>query len=149
MIDDIYNKDVLRLAANIGATDRLNSPEITVELASPLCGSHITVDVTTKDGAITGYGQEIKACALGQAAAAVVASAIAGTTLDELRQVRQTMSNMLTAGGPAPAGKWSDLSALAPAKDATSRHGAILLPFDAVINGLEKIADSTQIPAGA
>lgn len=135
MIDDIYNKDVLRLAANIGGLDPLENPDHTISLRSPLCGSTIEVSLNTESGRITVYSQNIKACALGQASASVMAQAAIGKTRQDIQDIRDQVEQMLQ-GGAAPDGEWEALAALAPAKDAKPRHGAILLPFDAVLKAI-------------
>jgi len=136
MIDDIYNKDVLRLAANIGGLEPLENPDAETSLRSPLCGSSIEIALNINGNVVTGYSQKIKACALGQAAASVMADVVTGKSKDELQSVRDQIEAMLTTGAAAPAGDWAALAALAPAKDAKPRHGAILLPFDAVLKAL-------------
>lgn len=133
MIDAIYNKDVLRLAANISRTKRLDLPDASVSLNSPLCGSSITVDLKLNNGAVANFGQQVKACALGQAAASVMAATIIGKDRAALETVRDQINEMLTGDGPVPTGDWVALAALAPAKSATSRHGAIMLPFNAAL----------------
>lgn len=136
MIDDIYNKDVLRLAANISRIEPLDAPDARIALRSPLCGSTIEVDLRIRDGRVSDFGQTIKACALGQASASVVADLVIGRDAAELQAVRDQLAAMLSEGAPPPGGDWAALSALQPAKDAKPRHGAILLPFDAVLKGL-------------
>lgn len=136
MIDEIYNKDVLRLAAYISRIDPLADADAHVELRSPLCGSTIEVDLKIDGGRVSDYGQTIKACALGQAAASVVAAQVIGKDAEAIQHVRDQVAAMLAESGPPPGGEWSDLSALQPAKNAKPRHGAILLPFDAVLRGL-------------
>jgi len=136
MIDDIYNKDVLRLAANIGGLEPLENPDAEISLRSPLCGSSIEIALTIKSDKVTGYAQKIKACALGQAAAAVMAKVVIGKTKEDIQSVRNQVDAMLKDGGAAPEGDWQALAALAPAKDAKPRHGAILLPFDAVLKAI-------------
>jgi NifU-like protein involved in Fe-S cluster formation len=139
MIDDIYNKDVLRLAANIGGLDTLVNPDATASLRSPLCGSSIEIAITTKDDVITGYSHSIKACALGQASAAVMATAAIGKTKNDIQIIRDQVEAMLIENAEPPEGDWASLAALAPAKDAKPRHGAILLPFDVVLKALEDL----------
>ncbi len=143
MIDDIYNTDVLRLAANIGRTERLKTPDATVSLRSPLCGSSIEVDIIVSDeNDVTDYAHSIKACALGQAAASVMAAAVIGKTREDIAAVKVKMEAMLKDEGPPPEdGDWTALAALAPAKDAKPRHGAILLPFDAVLKAIDESRD--------
>ena len=66
----LYSGRILELAADIPLTERLEAPDATVRKRSPLCGSTVTVDVVLKNGQVTEFGQDVKACALGQAAAA-------------------------------------------------------------------------------
>lgn len=88
---------------------------------------------------ITGYSQEVKACALGQASASVMAKAAIGKSKKDIQNAKEQIVKMLTKGEALPKGDWAPLSALAPAKDAKSRHGAILLPFEAVLKALAEL----------
>ena len=81
MMDKIYNRDVLRLAAQIGATEPLLNPDATTSVRSPLCGSTIEVSLKVSGGRITKFGQSIQACALGQASASIVAENVIGKNL--------------------------------------------------------------------
>tara|TARA_B100001971_G_scaffold50979_1_gene46172 strand:+ start:1066 stop:1479 length:414 start_codon:yes stop_codon:yes gene_type:complete len=136
MINDIYNKDVLRLAANIGGLEPLENPDAEVLLRSPLCGSSIEIALNTDGERVTGYSQKIKACALGQAVASVMANVVIGKSKVDIQNVRDQIEAMLSTGSAAPDGDWKALAALTPAKNAKPRHGAILLPFDAVLKAL-------------
>ena len=137
MIDAIYNKDVLRLAASITSIQTIENADASASLRSPLCGSSIEISISIKNNRITGYSQKIKACALGQASASVMSKAVIGKSRKEIQNARKTVAEMLTQGTVLPEGDWAELSALAPAKDAKSRHGAILLPFDALLKALD------------
>ena len=138
MIDKIYNKDVLRLAAQIGATDPLLNPDATTSVRSPLCGSTIEVSLKISGGCVTKFGQSIQACALGQASASIVAQNVIGKNLEQILEARKIVNKMLEGNGEAPSGDWSAFNALIPAREAKPRHGAILMPFDAVIGCMEK-----------
>lgn len=140
MIDDIYSMEVLKLAGNITRAEGLDDAQASVSVASPLCGSSITVDLNYADGRVTDFGQRIKACALGQAAASVMAANVIGKSLEELILVRDQMEEMLENDGPPPDGDWVALAALEPARRLAARHGAILLPFRAVIQTIEEIS---------
>ena len=96
----------------------------------------MTVDLTVKDGVITDYGQDVKACALGQAAAAVVGANIVGLTLDQVQAGRDALNAMLKSDGPVPAAPFGDLEVLQPAKDYKNRHASIMLAFDATLDAL-------------
>ncbi len=139
MIDEIYIKDVLRLAANISRAEPLVAPDAHVSMRSPLCGSSIEVYLRVKGGRVTDYGYTIKACALGQSSASVLTANVIGKNANDIQSVRDKLAVMLTHDGEPPDGLWSELSALQPAKDAKSRHGAILMPYDAVLKGFAKL----------
>ena len=93
---------------------------------------------------IAGYAHKVKACALGQATASVMAARAIGRSRDEIALVADRMAAMLATGGAPPAGDWSALAALAPAKDATSRHGAIMLPFKAVLRAFDEATAAAE-----
>jgi NifU-like protein involved in Fe-S cluster formation len=71
----LYSGRILELAADIPHLGRLSSPQASVKRRSPLCGSTVTVDLTMENGRVSGFAQDVKACALGQAAASVVGGA--------------------------------------------------------------------------
>ena len=139
MIHEIYNRQSLGFAADIPRLQRLAAPDATAMAISRLCGSKVTVDVNMKDGVVTDFGQEVKACALGQASSSIMARHVVGSTPEELRSVRDQMYKMLTEEGPAPTGKWAELEALLPVRDFKARHASTLLTFDAVVDAVGQI----------
>ena len=130
----LYSGQILALAADIPHLDRLDSPDATVKKRSPLCGSTVTVDVKMDDGHIQSFGQEVKACALGQAAASVVGANVIGRTPSEIETARDELKAMLKQGGPAPSAPFDELKVLLPAKDYKNRHASILLTLDALVD---------------
>ncbi len=151
MIDlsDIYSERILALAANIPRTTRLDHPDATAEARSKLCGSKIAVDLSMSDGVVTDYGQTVKACLLGQTAAAVLGAQIVGRTAGEIRAVGQTMRAMLTSDGPVPDGIWADLAVLEAVRDYPQRHTSVLLVFDAVDDAMQQIERLSGVSATA
>ena len=139
MINDIYNRKILGFAADIPRLQRLERPDATAVAVSRLCGSKVTVDLAMKDGVVTDFGHEVKACALGQASSSIMARHVVGSTAGELRAVRDQMYRMLKEDGPAPSDKWADLEALLPVKDFKARHASTLLTFDAVVDAVNQI----------
>jgi NifU-like protein involved in Fe-S cluster formation len=136
MINDIYNRKILGFAADIPRLQRLAHPDATAVGHSRLCGSKVTVDVKLANGAVSDFGHEVKACALGQASSSIMARHVVGSTPDELRAVRDQMYRMLKEEGPPPTGKWADLEALLPVRDFKARHASTLLTFDAVVDAV-------------
>ncbi len=139
-LDDIYTEKILELAAGIPHSGRLARPEASATARSKLCGSTITVDLRLEDGRIAEFGQVVKACLLGQAAASIVGREIVGTTPDELRRIGGEMRRMLKDRGPPPSGRWSDLAILEPVRDYPHRHASTLLVFDATEAALDEIS---------
>ncbi|SLN42350.1 hypothetical protein ROJ8625_02060 [Roseivivax jejudonensis] len=127
----LYSQRILALAADIPHTARLDAPDATVKKRSPLCGSTVTVDLRLADGRVSAYGQDVKACALGQAAAAVVGHNIVGRTPDEIAAARDALRGMLKSDGPTPPAPFDDLEVLRPAQEYKNRHASILLALDA------------------
>ena len=141
MIDDIYNRRILALAADIPRLGRLEAPDATATAHSKLCGSTVTVDLAADSaGTVTDFAHEVKACALGQASSSLMARHVVGSSAEELRAVRARMRAMLKENGPAPDGKWADLAMLEPVRDFRARHASTLLTFDAVVDALDQIA---------
>lgn len=131
MIDDLYSARVLALAANMPRAGRLAQPDATAERTAKLCGSRIVVDVKVRDGRVVDFAQEVKACALGQAAAAVLGEHVLGASVEEIEMAKDRLSAMLRADGPPPSGRFEDLAVLQPVKDFPARHASTLLAFEA------------------
>ena len=138
-LSEIYNSKIIELAAHIPRAIRLESPDATATAHSKLCGSTITVDLKLDHGRVTEFGQLVKACLLGQAAASVLGREIVGSTAAELHQIADRMRRMLKDGGEPPEGRWADLAVLQPVKDYKARHASTLLVFDAVERALGEI----------
>lgn len=139
MLDNVYNAKILELAANIPRLGRLERADASATLRSKLCGSTITVDLVLREGRVTEFAQEVKACALGQAAASIMARNVIGSSAAELRSLRESVRKMLKEGGPPPQGKWADVAVLEPVRDFKARHASTLLVFDAVAEALNRI----------
>ncbi len=144
MLDDIYNRRVLELAANIPRLGRLSAPDATAKAHSRLCGSTVVVDLTVRDGRVVDFAHDVKACALGQASSSLMARHVIGATPEELTALRETMTRMLKANGLAPDGKWADFAVLEPVRAYKARHASTLLTFDAVADALGQIAARQQ-----
>lgn len=138
MIDDLYSAKVLALAANMPRAGRLAHPQGTAEKVSKLCGSRVLVDVALEDGRVADFAQEVKACALGQASAAVLGAHVIGATIAELEAARDALKAMLKQGGPPPEGRFADLKALEVVRDYPPRHASTMLAFEAVVEAAHR-----------
>jgi len=151
MIDNLYSAKILRLVANIPHAGRLAAPDATSEKVAKLCGSKITVDVVVDAGRVSDFAQEVRACALGQASAAVLGANIIGADPGEIELARDALYAMLKSGGPAPEGRFSELSVIEAVKDYPARHASTLLAFEAALEAVRNatlVANSRTSPAG-
>jgi NifU-like protein involved in Fe-S cluster formation len=127
----LYNRDILRLAASIPHQRRLEAPQASVEKTSAVCGSRVTVDIATdEEGRVVALGQEVRACALGQASAALMGSEALGRSPEELAEARDGLADFL-AGRRDDPGDWPGLDVFREARPFTARHASILLAFEA------------------
>ena len=127
----LYSGRILELAASIPHLGRLPAPNGSSRKRSPLCGSTVTVDLVMEQGRIAAYAQDVKACALGQAAASVLGHVAIGRTRAELETARAALTAMLKSGGPVPSAPFDGYQVLIPASDYKNRHASILLALDA------------------
>jgi NifU-like protein involved in Fe-S cluster formation len=149
MINEVYNKRILELAGNIPRLGRLGDPGATATAHSKLCGSTVTVDLKMAGDEVTDFAHDVKACALGQASASIMARNVVGAKADELRSLRETVRRMLKENGAAPTGKWADIAVLEPVRDYKARHASTMLTFDAVVDAINQIEAKRGDVAGA
>jgi SUF system NifU family Fe-S assembly protein len=149
MLNDIYNKRILELAAEIPRLGRLATPDATAKAHSKLCGSTVTVDLKMDGDVVTDFAHDVKACALGQASSSIMARHVVGSTAGELRELRETVRRMLKDNGSPPQdGKWADIAVLEPVRDFRARHASTMLTFDAVVDAIGQV-EAARAAAGA
>ncbi|WP_262694281.1 iron-sulfur cluster assembly scaffold protein [Kordiimonas aquimaris] len=129
-MSELYNKDILRWTTRIPHHTRLQPADVSVVKTSRICGSQLTLDVCFADDQITMFGQQVKACALGQASAAIVGQHIIGLTASELADINVRFTAMVETGVADFPDKWADLSLLAPVHEHPGRRGSVMLPFE-------------------
>ena len=140
----LYSARILELASDIPRHGRLEDPDASVKRRAPLCGSTVTVDITTDGERITDYAAEVKACALGQAAASIVGAGIIGCNLEQVQQARDALKAMLKQDGPTPPAPFDGLEVLRPARDYKNRHASIMLTLEAAAEALEEAQKATS-----
>lgn len=142
MADTLYNTQILKLATSIPHQVRLAHPQGTSERRSPICGSRVTVDVVLdSDGRIAELGQEVRACALGQASASLMGDHAIGRGLAELEEARDALTAFL-AGERDDPGTWPGLEIFTPARAHSARHASIRLAFEAVAEAAARAASA-------
>ena len=150
MIDELYSARILKLAANMPHSGRLAAPQGTGERVARLCGSRAVVDVVLDDaGRIAAFAQDVKACALGQAAAGVLGQHVIGASAQEITEARDAMSAMLKAGGEGPSGRFEDLRVLKQVADYPARHASTLVAVEATLEAVNAALAARTRLAGA
>jgi len=138
-LDEIYNSKLIGLVADIPCSERVQSPDATATAHSKLCGSTVTIDLNMSGDTVSGYGQLVKACLLGQAAASIVGRHIIGASVQEVRDAGAAMRRMLKDEGPPPSGRFAELELLEPVKHYRARHASVMLTFDALEKAIADI----------
>jgi NifU-like protein involved in Fe-S cluster formation len=135
----LYTPEILRLAVSIAHLGRLEGAYSSVEKRAPVCGSRVRLDYRLDDaGRIVAFAQEVNACALGQASAALLGARVIGSTAADIEAALAYLQTLLS-GEAVRESVWPSLEIFTPAIDYPARHGAILLPFAALAAGLNDI----------
>jgi NifU-like protein involved in Fe-S cluster formation len=129
---ELYTKDILRLAASLPHADALSDADASATRRSPVCGSEMRADVKVENGHLIAIALRGRACAMGQASAAVVRKIAVGRSAEEIANARAALAQALI-GESAFNGCWPELAVFESARTYPARHAAILLPFDAVL----------------
>jgi NifU-like protein involved in Fe-S cluster formation len=137
MFDDLYNKRILELAANIPHLGKLASFDASSTKRSKLCGSVVTVYVKMQNGVVAEFSHEVKACALGQAASSIMARNVIGASLPELEQALSNVQAMLKEGALPPSSRFEDMKVLQGVKAFKARHASVLLSFEASVEAVK------------
>lgn len=128
-----YTLDILRLAASLPVETSLPGFSHSADARSATCGSTIRTEVAAGDGRIEALAQKVTACAYGQASAALVQGWAPGRLRAEVIVMRAAVKAWLEGRGEVPA----EFAVLSPVQGRAGRHGAVLLPFDALLKALE------------
>ncbi|MBI3439851.1 MAG: iron-sulfur cluster assembly scaffold protein [Proteobacteria bacterium] len=143
-MEDLYHQRVLELAADIPHLGRLDQPDGAATKVSRVCGSVVTVELKVNDGKVSDIAVHPKACALGQAATAVLAMHAIGATPAEIREARDGLRAMLKDGAEPPAGRFWELRHLQGVRDYPARHVSTMLAFDAAVDALDQAAHKSS-----
>ena len=132
----LYTTEILRLAASLPEPMRLERADGRAELRSPTCGSVVTAAVQVEQDRVKSLSLEVQACAFGQASSSLVAHHASGRDRGEIASALDALNAWL-AGERAATPDWPGIAALSPAKSRKSRHGAILLPWRALLAAMD------------
>ncbi|TQV82136.1 iron-sulfur cluster assembly scaffold protein [Denitrobaculum tricleocarpae] len=134
MSEDLYHKTLIDLAAV--PEERLAEADLSITVDNPLCGDRVTIDVQMENGKVAAIGREVRACLICQASAAVLSRTAIGQDADQVAEAAQKVRAMLKSDGRPPDSDWAEMANFQPVADYRSRHGCVLLPFDALKKAL-------------
>ena len=138
----LYTPELLALAVDLARWPRLGEAALHGEARSPTCGSTLAMDLELDEaGRIERLGMAVRACAVGQASAAIFAHEASGRDAEDIARALGALESWLGNGGPLP--DWPGLATIEPARAYSARHGAMLLPWKAALAAL-----SSTAPAG-
>lgn len=142
MSSALYSRDILRLAASIPHHRRLDHPDASADRRSPTCGSRVIADICVDEGGrISALGLDVRACALGQASASLMAAQAVGRSAGEMRRASEQLRQWLSdPQAPEEADFWPGMAVFAAARAYPARHPSILLSFEAVAEAAEAAA---------
>ena len=140
---ELYSHQILTLAGNIPLLERLPLPDITITKRSKLCGSMVIIDLSMENGRVSSYSHDVRACALGQASASILAKDIIGKTEEQITAVRNSVIKMLN-GSTYSQDIFLDYQVLSPASQFKNRHDSIMLVLDATVEALKKIIGKNE-----
>jgi NifU-like protein involved in Fe-S cluster formation len=129
----LYSARILELTTQIPHLGRLEGAMGAGSARSPHCGSTVSVEVAVQDGQITGFAQTVKACALGQASAAIFGAGVVGQKVADLPALRAQVADMLATDAAPPPAPFAQYEVLRAAQAYKNRHASILLCIDATI----------------
>ena len=145
MAEDLYQRALLRHAADAHGAGRLAPADGSATIDNPLCGDRVTVDVRLDHGEVAELRHEVRACVLCQAAASILAVNAEGETADSLKALEDAVRGMLKDAAPAPQGKWAEFQVFTPVAPYRNRHSCVLLPIEAAEKALAD-AGHTRLP---
>lgn len=132
----LYTPEVLGLAVELARYPELPDAAFSGDARSPACGSTLAMQLDLDpQGRISRLGMRVRACAVGQASAAIFARQAVGKTAAEMAAALAEIESWLSnATDSVPA--WTDLHLIAAARSFPGRHGAMLLPWKAALSAL-------------
>jgi NifU-like protein involved in Fe-S cluster formation len=145
MIDALYSREILRRTTQLQHLGRLAHPQASADRVAKLCGSTIHVDLDLDRDRVAGFAMEIEACALGQAAAAILSQAVIGATTAEIREARDALRRMLKGENTEFPVRFQDLSVLSAVRDYPARHASTLLSLEATCDAIDTIEGRNKI----
>lgn len=129
-IEALYNAQIKALAQAAHGAGQLDPADGTAMRDSPMCGDQIHIALRIADGRITALAHQVRGCLLCRASAAMIGLHAVGTPTADTARLHERVQRLLA--GAEPGDDWPELSLFAPVRAHRSRHGCVLIPFEAL-----------------
>ncbi|ESQ86249.1 nitrogen-fixing protein NifU [Asticcacaulis sp. AC466] len=139
MIDDLYSREILRRTTQLQHVGHLDEPQAAVDKTAKLCGSTIHIELNVHGDVVTDFAQQVQACALGQAAAAILSQHVVGATTAEVIAARDALRGLLKGEAAEFPDRFADLAILASVRDFPARHASTLLALEATSEAISSL----------
>ena len=136
VIDALYSREILRRTTQLEHVGHLVAPQGVADKVAKLCGSTIHVEICMQGDTISEFAQQVQACALGQASAAILSQHVIGATSGEIVQARDALRALLRGEAADFPARFDDLNILAAVKDYPARHASTLLALEATAEAI-------------
>ncbi|HTN15727.1 MAG TPA: iron-sulfur cluster assembly scaffold protein [Sphingomonadaceae bacterium] len=137
----LYTPELLALTLRLAEYPWDDALPLFGEARSKSCGSTLAMGLALDSaGRIGRISLRARACAVGQASAAIFADAAKGMTREEIQQTHDGLINWLAGDGALP--DWPGIAAIEAARSFPGRHGAMLLPWQAALAALSSAQPS-------
>ena len=140
----LYSGQILALAADIPHAAPLETPMAEVRKRAPLCGSNVAVSLDFDGKTVIRFGQDVKACALGQASASILGAQVLGLSEAQIETGRDQLFALLKSEGPTPDAPFEGYEVLRPARGFKNRHASIMLAFEATLAAIAEAKKKAQ-----
>jgi nitrogen fixation NifU-like protein len=134
--DELYQQAIKELARAAHGAGRLDAADATALRDNPLCGDRVRVDVALREGRVRALAHETRGCLLCRASASILGLRAAGAMPGEIGAIAQALRGFLASQRETPP-QWEELAVFAPARGYPSRHGCVLLPFEAFVAAMD------------
>ena len=140
----LYSGQILALAADIPHAEMIDAPMAEVRKRAPLCGSNVAVGLDFDGEKVTRFGQDVKACALGQASASILGAQVIGLSEAQVLNARDELLALLKQDGATPNAPFEGYEVLRPARGFKNRHASILLALEATLAAIAEAKKKAQ-----
>ena len=135
-LDELYRDVILDHFKNSTHHGEIQDAQIKVSGNNPLCGDELTFHLKLSNGQIQQARFSGKGCAISQAAASMLAAQLERHTVDDAKQIIQTMKGLMQGQEPDPAIDLGDLEALAGVRKFPVRVKCAALSWNVIEQGL-------------